>query len=377
MTNFLEKCFIIDNNEVLGVNWDYVLTIPEFSVLQTCNQSVKYHGEGNAFIHTKCVMEEALKVAKSQFEFEFEDALVFLTAALFHDIGKGVTTELGKGNDWHSYNHEFAGERITRRLLWNEGWEFREAVCSLVRYHMVPFTILKQNNYIEKILKIGCVIPSWKMLYCLHYCDFMGSKNENGHKDDYIRMGYLRNLLESLQIYKESKNLLNRNFFTLKEVFSKKDKPYVQIYMMIGLPGSGKDTFIKEHFDGDDYVVLSRDDIRVELGYCREGEKIVGNSIQEETVSKVFNERLIDAANDGKKIIINNINLKRAYRDDIINKLNNYNTFVTYIYVEAKGLNKNIERRLGEIDETVFYQMIEKFDWPDITEYDKFDIILT
>ena len=141
------------------------------------------------------------------------------------------------------------------------------------------------------------------------------------------------------------------------------DKKKVNLYMLIGLPGAGKDTFLnklvqsdspftylndKKHFTmwtvkPENAVVLCRDDIRAELGYCEKGEKIVGTTKQEETVTAKFNERLLNAARNGKDIIINNINLKSKYREQITRYLSGYDLNVRYVYLEAgSGADKQV-----------------------------------
>lgn len=57
------------------------------------------------------------------------------------------------------------------------------------------------------------------------------------------------------------------------------------IYVMVGIPGSGKSTWVKNNL-GKNFPVVSRDLIREELGFCQEGEKIVGTREQEEKVTK-------------------------------------------------------------------------------------------
>ena len=54
---------------------------------------------------------------------------------------------------------------------------------------------------------------------------------------------------------------------------------------MVGIPGSGKSTWVKQNL-GKKFPVVSRDLIREELGYCQEGEKMVGTKEQEEKVTK-------------------------------------------------------------------------------------------
>ena len=41
-------------------NWDFIEKIPEFSILETCEQNPKWHSEGNVMNHTKLVCKEAI-----------------------------------------------------------------------------------------------------------------------------------------------------------------------------------------------------------------------------------------------------------------------------------------------------------------------------
>ena len=65
------------------------------------------------------------------------------------------------------------------------------------------------------------------------------------------------------------------------------------------------------------------DDIRVNIGICDEGCKCVGSESEEKEVSRISDELLSNAINDGKPIVINNINLKRKYRDAFTKILRN------------------------------------------------------
>ena len=115
---------------------------------------------------------------------------MLVLAALFHDIGKGVTT-FEKDGKWHAYGHEIEGEKITRKLLWDEGWAFRESVCALVRLHMEPLNWFNMKSGIleklaetqEMISKVAYVDGIAHMyitdLIRLKTWDIKGSKQED------------------------------------------------------------------------------------------------------------------------------------------------------------------------------------------------------
>jgi len=209
---------------------------------------------------------------------------------------------------------------------------------------------------------------------------------------DRIKLSDIEKIAENLNCLNEQPNITHRLYRhqAFAEFANKKE---VNVYMIIGLPGSGKDTFINNVLISDErcvkYVddepirlvnpknacVLCRDDIRAELGLCKPGEKIVSSSKNEELVSQLFNKRMLDAAKHGKDIIINNINLKSEYRKEYIRQLSNYALNVIYIYIETDSLDINLERRNGQVDLSVYNSMIEKFDWPDKSEYDSIHYI--
>ena len=93
------------------------------------------------------------------------------------------------------------------------------------------------------------------------------------------------------------------------------------------------------------------------------------NKEKESKVTKVFNEMILDAASEGKRIIIDNLNLKFEYRNSYKSLLSNYYVEWKYIYVEAENLSVNMARRASQITENVFKEMINKLEWPTIDEY--------
>ena len=411
--------------------WNIIEKIPEFALLEKCEQNPKWHSEGNVLKHSKLVCKHAIKevllmskkedrehdiynIAMRSDEFEtcylepslFNVALTLLTAALFHDIGKGVTTFKGKDGNWHAYNHENEGEKITRLLLWNERVKFREDVCALVKYHMLPLSIFERKNYLEEIIRVSYNIPSWSLLLMLKRSDLEGSlqKDEILKQRDRIMLDEIESITKEIGCYEgkkiKSAFFKNRIPNSQKYMDSQYKKP-LNIIVMIGIPGAGKDTFINEKLIQDkksdvesisvinidrcentnntinvlrkkDVAVISRDTIRYELGYCKEGKKVVLDRKKEENVSKEFKNKLFDAASEGKTIILNNVNLKKEYRVEFARLLSNYDLHITYIYVEASDFQKNVERREGEIDAETLKNIIKKFEWPEHDEYDEF-----
>lgn len=389
MTKLLDKLFYEDKGKLL-YDWKKIEKIDEFAVLKKCEQNPIWHKEGDAFRHTKKVceaMENRLKEYRYTYKKHPLEVKILMAAALFHDIGKGVTTTFKKGN-WHAYGHEIEGEKITRRLLWDEGADIREQICSLVRWHMEPLKVFEGKEQLEKIARLSKNV-NIKYVCILKECDLDGSEQSdvNSKNEDYAKIKEIWNIASHMNCLSQPSVLPIDGKYAWKRTNDNRD--VFDVYVMLGLPGAGKDTFIYNTLlkgatdeiitdahnkpiakPSERAVVLCRDDLRAELGFCKAGEKVVCNKYQEDKVTKVFNDRLKSAAEMGKDIIINNINLRKEHRVRLIENLNNFNARIHYIYVEATdGLEENISRRRGQIAKSVFENMISGFEWPSSEEY--------
>ena len=363
------------DTEKCEYNWKKIEKIKEFDALKHAEQSPRWHKEGNAWNHTVAVCNEAIKVAKEEYCSD-ESRLIFLAAALFHDIGKGPTTKIGKDGNWHSYGHEFEGEKMTRLLLWNEDVWIRERICSLVRYHMEIEFIAESDKFLTKLVSISKAVKNLDMLIRLKECDLRGSiqADEEGKEIELLKMQDIRETAHSLGFLNGMASVPEFYQYTWQKTLKAKNsgKPFT-VVVPIGLSGAGKSTWVKENYP--DAVVISRDAIREELGFVKPGRKAVLSRQKEDKVSTVFNQRLTDAARDGTKtIVLDNLNLKKKYRDAYKEQLSLYAVNWVYAYIEANSLYTNLERRDGDIDMETLKGMIMAFEWPRPDEYDEFGI---
>ena len=367
------------------VDWDYVMTLPEFQQLEKCEQNPHWHSEGNALAHTKLCVEAAYKLLESDARYRNLEPRTAVACVLFHDIGKIATTQFFKGN-WHAYGHEFASERIARRILWdeNEKWN-REIVCTCARYHMKALSILDSKKIIDEVLLLSRDYNFfWRYVIFTKHCDILGMVPEDPGEvtADLKKMDVLFDIAYSLGVidrrfnfeYPESDRIA---FSPDKKVaWYGPEHPRRKVYVLVGLPGAGKNTYYEKYLEKDGVVMISRDDIRHELGYCKEGEKVVLSDKEEKHVTEVFEDKLLCAIKAGKDVCLNNLNTKKKYRDAYKALLHGYLVEWVYVYVEAPTLEVN-ENRRPTFEPGVIRAMAETLEFPRIDEYDSFDYYLS
>ena len=91
------------------------------------------------------------------------------------------------------------------------------------------------------------------------------------------------------------------------------------------------------------------------------------SSDKENEVSAEFDRRVVEALKSGKDIIINNINLKKQYREVTKKLLAGHNVRLIYVVIEAPTIEDNIKRR-PTFKPEILRQMCETLDWPQSDE---------
>jgi len=116
---------------------------PELEALIDVPQDPEWHPEGDVWTHTLMVLDE---MAKRRTGDDNKD-LIYMFAALCHDIGKPSTTEFLDGH-WRSYRHDTEGMEITRTFLnrLTEDKQIIEEVVKLVQYHLRPGLLYKEHE---------------------------------------------------------------------------------------------------------------------------------------------------------------------------------------------------------------------------------------
>jgi len=122
--------------------------LPELVPLVGCQQEPEWHPEGDVWVHTLMVIDEA--TAQSR-DLEKPQRTAVMLGAVCHDLGKPATTAFIDGRI-RSLDHEQAGVEPTLRLLDRlnvhsiGGYDVRGQVVGLVAHHLKPGMLHKAAN---------------------------------------------------------------------------------------------------------------------------------------------------------------------------------------------------------------------------------------
>ena len=113
----------------------------EVAALVDVPQNPLWHPEGDVWTHTMLVLNAA-----GSMRTQASDPFAFMLAALCHDLGKAVTTELRDGK-LVSYGHETEGVPLADALLDRLGasGHVRSYVLNMVELHMAPNSFVAQH----------------------------------------------------------------------------------------------------------------------------------------------------------------------------------------------------------------------------------------
>lgn len=144
-----------------------------------------------------------------------------------------------------------------------------------------------------------------------------------------------------------------------------------KIYILCGIPGSGKTTWIKENLD-EDILVISRDIIRATVGLTTSPEhKFVGTKSQEEFVTILEDYSIREACFNNQTFVIDDINTGK-YRPKLIKNIRDWNSNATIIGVNLMTpLDVCIKRREGQIDENVMQRIYNNTRYIQTDEVDE------
>ena len=353
------------------------LTSFEIELAET-PQDKKFHGEGDVLTHTHMVCE-AIDVSG----LTERQAAELMIAARLHDIGK-IRTTVVNGEDIMCPNHSTTGARMVRELLWkkfglagtNEAINFRETIVALVRYHGFPPHVMDDKDAFVKLYRcasvslLGASDFTMDLLYRLAKADMIG-RIASDKDNSLAAVECFRDLADEEDIlynapafgadpYSENKFL---NFKTGDcKAPGLYDDTWGEVIMMSGLPGTGKDTYIKKNFD---LPVISLDDIRKEFG-IKPGDSKDGFVVQ------TAKDRAKEMLRNQQSFVWDATSITRL-RLQTIEMFETYKARVRLVYLETtpEEQKKRNHNREAVVPDAIIDNMISKLVLPEYFEAQK------
>jgi len=146
-----------------------------------------------------------------------------------------------------------------------------------------------------------------------------------------------------------------------------------KVYIMVGLPGSGKSTWIKNNLP-ENIEILSKDLIRQDLGIIKDQNiKAIGNKEQEKEVKSIYHDKLLELLNKEEDFVIDNTNIGHTliHIFNQIHKHNKYNHNCETVGVNLKTPVEVCQKHRENIPKKVYDDMLKELRYLTDKDCDK------
>jgi putative nucleotidyltransferase with HDIG domain len=326
-------------------------------------QDPVHHAEGDVWIHTHMVVDALCRMPAWRQLDTTEREIVF-AAALLHDVAKPSCTKTEIDGRVTARGHSVRGAVLARRLLWRMGVPFaqREAICALIRHHQVPFFLIEKDDAGRMARAVS------QTARCDHLALVAEADARGRHCADLQRLldntGLFRELCEEIGCLRgparfpsEHSRLLYLRGDSSDPFYRPHERFRANAVVMSGLPGAGKDTWVRENLG--ECPVVSLDQIRSELD-------VDPADSQGEVVAHA-RELAREHLRAGRTFVWNATNLSRQLRTSVVNLFLDYGARVRIAYVEVSEtlLRARNRARVAAVPDVVIDRLLERWEVPE------------
>jgi predicted kinase len=340
--------------------------------LAECPQDPVYHAEGDVLTHLGLVLDQLAALPAFR-ELPEADRHVLFAATLLHDVAKPDCTRVEEDGRVRSPGHAVKGVYKARRILAEDpafgplGMPFavREQVLGLVRWHGLPANYLEKPDPDRAVILAGMTART-DLLALLAEADFRG-RLSHATDDVMTRIGLFPDFCREAGCWAGPRAFASDHsrfvYFrtpTAHPTLDVYDDTRSAVTVLSGLPGSGKDTWVREHAGGPEVIAL--DDIREELD--------VDPADDQSAVVAAAYDRAKALFRKGAGFVWNATNVSRVLRGKVIDLAANYKARVRVVYLEPplpliRSRNAGRARR---VPERVWDRMLDRLDVPNLSE---------
>ncbi len=354
------------------LDWESLQT--QFSWIRAMEgvpQHPVFHAEGDVLIHTRCVVEALIGLDEWR-NLPPQERMLLFASALLHDVGKPICTKRDEMGHISSRGHALKGEFIARQLLWI-GQELetplplvpREYITSMVRFHGLPLQFLHWAKP-ERTIIAASQRVRMDEIALLAEADVKGRICSDA--DELLeRIELFRQQCKECLCYDKPRQFpdeYSRFVYFQREGrdpdYAAYDDTEFEVILMSGLPGVGKDTWIRQHLADQPIIALDA---------LRKKHKIAPEDDQGPVITAAREQARIWMRKK-QSFVWNATNVTRMMRQQLVELFLSYNARIRIIYLDAPFdtiLQRNRNRQ-NSIPDHVIYKLLNKLEVPDITE---------
>jgi putative nucleotidyltransferase with HDIG domain len=356
---------ISDNKE-----WAYLETnLPWVADMRHTPQDRIFHGEGDVAIHTQMVLQ-ALQQEPAWQTLTPQEKEILWAAALLHDVEKRSTTVIEPDGRISSRGHVRKGAQTARRILYKDiptPFSIREQIWGLVQHHSIPLWLLERPDPLKLAIQVSMEVNT-QWLTLLARADVKG-RIAPDINDLLYRVDCFEEFCKEHHCWGVTRSFTSddarMHYFRTEESYpdyEPYDKPALEVVMMSGLPGAGKDTYIRKHLK--ELPLISLDDIRVKMGIAPDDKSGNGRVIQ------YAKEKAKELLRNKQSFVWNATNTTRQMRSQLIDLFTAYKAAVHIIYLEAPftQLLAQNKGREAVVPAAVVEKLANKLEVPSLVE---------
>lgn len=355
-------------------------------------QDTRWHAEGDVAIHTQLVLTELYQLLASEAQhITGEQRQALILGAVLHDIGKPLTTQpRERDGDIRivAPGHEALGRNLIAVPLMSLplAYSVVQTIMGLAGYHQLPKLLVVRNADYAEYLKLA-LNADMQLLYWLERADMQGRicddlpqqlsllaefrlfAQEYGVWESDFRQHLLADIQQkdsaAAQRYVDGyalRELVTGDIAMPVEALARtyqRCQHYSQFYLLFGVSGSGKSSWIEQQ-RRDDWLVISLDEIRADINGQRGNQKNRGQMLQ------LAKQRLKQALAAGQDVVWDATNIRQDFREPLTSLAVNYGALITMVifHLDSATLKRQNRNRPYAVSDEVLQQQLAKLQWP-------------
>ena len=366
-----------------------------YNIIHNVDQLNPYHEEGSVYVHTMMVVEYLIS--------EFEGIRIeTLVAAYLHDVGKIYTRTVDKEtNRVRFFGHHgrslFEVIDILKRIK-SEVFGFQtlniEMVLYMINFHMV-------DKYDMPAIKtLAKMFSNSKDLFDCSLGIFIDQLVNLLEADNFGRIS--RNVVTNMKLKQNKMWFESLKYDILQEITDIITEKEVEIYhsdvaikdkkekekpfclMLIGVPCSGKSTYVQHYKEGYDSIasekieIVSRDNIIMSMVDENTTYEEAFDSVDQSKVNDLLDKQIKQLIKNKKDFIIDMTNFSTKARRRRLSLLSkDYRKEAKVFIADSKTIFERNENREGKtIKKEVIESMMNGFMLPTFNEFDSIELFV-